>query len=128
MNRIDAITAFQKNKETLEFNPGDTLAVQVKVIEGDKERLQTFEGVVLQRRGSGISETFTMRKISNGVGVERVFLLHSPRIAQIDLVRRGRVRRAKLFYLRGRTGKSARVAEQLDVATEETAPDRKTEN
>ncbi len=129
MHRIDAMTAFQVNQEKPEFNPGDTLAVQVKVIEGDKERLQTFEGVVLQRRGSGISETFTMRKISNGVGVERVFLLHSPRIAEIRLVRKGRVRRAKLFYLRGRTGKSARVAEQFEAeVNEQTAADVNPEN
>jgi large subunit ribosomal protein L19 len=121
MNRVNAITAFQTQNNMPDFSPGDTLAVQVKVVEGDKERLQTFEGVVLQRRGSGISETFTVRKISNGVGVERVFLLHSPRIAQISLVRKGRVRRAKLFYLRGRTGKSARVTEQMESAAEVTA-------
>lgn len=118
MNRVNAITAFQTQKDMPDFSPGDTLAVQVKVVEGDKERLQTFEGVVLQRRGSGISETFTVRKISNGVGVERVFLLHSPRIAQISLIRKGRVRRAKLFYLRGRTGKSARVTEHMEGAAE----------
>ncbi len=117
MNRIDAVTAYQKRTDIPDFTPGDTLAVQVKVIEGDKERLQTFEGVVIQRRGSGSSATFTVRKISNGIGVERIFLLHSPRIAAISVVRRGRVRRAKLFYLRSRTGKSARVAEHVEAET-----------
>lgn len=128
MNRVNAITAFQTNNDMPNFSPGDTVAVQVKVIEGDKERLQTFEGVVLQRRGSGISATFTVRKISNGVGVERVFLLHSPRIAQITLVRKGRVRRAKLFYLRGRTGKSARVTEQMETTAEAANVETTTEN
>lgn len=119
MNKVDAVTAFQIRNDIPEFNPGDTVAVQIKVIEGDKERIQTFEGVVIQKRGSGIHSSFTVRKISNGVGVERIFLKNSPRISQVSVVRRGRVRRAKLFYLRGRTGKSARVNEQFESLTQE---------
>ena len=125
MNRIDAFTAFQLRNDVPEFRAGDSVAVQVKVIEGDKERIQTFEGIVIQRRGSGIHESFTVRKISNGVGVERIFLTHSPRIGQIDVVRKGRVRRAKLFYLRGRKGKSAKVNEmsaEASTQTTETTP------
>ena len=116
MNKVDAYTAFQIRNDIPDFSPGDSVAVQVKVIEGDKERIQTFEGVVIQKRGSGIHASFTVRKISNGVGVERIFLTNSPRIASVNVVRKGRVRRAKLFYLRGRTGKSARVNEQLETS------------
>ncbi|HEX7122251.1 MAG TPA: 50S ribosomal protein L19 [Gemmatimonadaceae bacterium] len=94
------------------FRAGDTLRVSVRVREGDKERLQAFEGVCIARRGSGISETFTVRKISNGVGVERIFPVHSPMIADITVVRRGRVRRAKLYYLRHLTGKATRIREK----------------
>lgn len=94
------------------FRPGDTLRVAVRVREGDKERLQAFEGVCIARRGSGVSETFTVRKISNGVGVERIFPVHSPMIADITVVRRGRVRRAKLYYLRHLTGKATRIREK----------------
>jgi large subunit ribosomal protein L19 len=94
------------------FRAGDTLRVNVRVKEGDKERLQAFEGVCIARRGAGVSETFTVRKISNSVGVERIFPVHSPMLAEITVVRRGRVRRAKLFYLRGVTGKSARIKEK----------------
>ena len=119
MNKVDAFRAFQLRNDIPDFRPGDTIAVQVNVIEGDKERIQTFEGVVIQKRGSGIHASFTVRKISNGVGVERIFLTHSPRIAQIILVRKGRVRRAKLFYLRGRRGKSARVSEQVEFGVPE---------
>ena len=116
MNKVDAYTAFQIRNDIPDFSPGDSVAVQVKVIEGDKERIQTFEGVVIQKRGSGIHASFTVRKISNGVGVERIFLTNSHRIASVNVVRKGRVRRAKLFYLRGRTGKSARVNEQLETS------------
>src|SRR5579862_3843977 len=94
------------------FRAGDTLRVNVRVKEGDKERLQAFEGVCIARRGAGVSESFTVRKISNGVGVERIFPVHSPMLAEIMVVRRGRVRRAKLYYLRNVTGKSARIKEK----------------
>jgi large subunit ribosomal protein L19 len=94
------------------FRSGDTLRVNVRVKEGDKERIQAFEGVCIARRGSGVSETFTVRKISNGVGVERIFPVHSPMIAEILVVRRGRVRRAKLYYLRQLTGKATRIKEK----------------
>ena len=95
-----------------DFAPGDTLRVQVKVLEGTRERLQTFEGVCIARKNSGLSSNFTVRKISFGEGVERVFPLYSPRLGGIEVVRRGDVRRAKLYYLRGRTGKSARIVEK----------------
>jgi large subunit ribosomal protein L19 len=104
-----------------DFRPGDTLRVNVKVIEGTRERVQAFEGVCIARRNRGINSAFTVRKISYGEGVERVFPLHSPRIESIDVVRRGRVRRAKLYYLRGRTGKSARIAERRDDRPAKTA-------
>jgi large subunit ribosomal protein L19 len=94
------------------FRPGDTIRVNVRVREGDKERLQAFEGVVLRRKGSGVNETFTVRKVSNGVGVERIFPIHSPVIADINVVREGRVRRAKLYYLRNLSGKAARIRER----------------
>lgn len=94
------------------FRAGDTLRVQVRVKEGDKERLQAFEGVCIARRGSGVSETFTVRKISNGVGVERIFPVHSPMIGSIEVVRRGQVRRAKLYYLRKLSGKATRIRER----------------
>ena len=103
------------------FRAGDTLRVNVRVKEGDKERLQAFEGVCIARRGSGVSASFTVRKISNGVGVERIFPVHSPMIAEINVVRRGRVRRAKLFYLRSLAGKATRIREKkVRVAVPET--------
>ena len=110
------------------FRPGDTLRVNVRVKEGDKERLQAFEGVCIARRGSGVSETFTVRKISNSVGVERIFPVHSPMLSEIIVVRRGRVRRAKLYYLRHLTGKATRIREKkvraavptIEAATSET--------
>jgi large subunit ribosomal protein L19 len=103
------------------FRAGDTLRVSVRVREGDKERLQAFEGVCIARRGSGVSASFTVRKISNGVGVERIFPLHSPMIAEIAVMRRGRVRRAKLFYLRSLAGKATRIREKkVRVAVPET--------
>ena len=94
------------------FRPGDTVRVSVRVKEGDKERLQAFEGVCIARRGSGVSETFTVRKISNGVGVERIFPVHSPMIGEVVVVRRGQVRRAKLYYLRQLSGKATRIRER----------------
>lgn len=96
------------------FEPGDTVKVMVRVREGDKERLQAFEGVVISKRGGGIDEMFTVRKVSGGVGVERMFPLHSPSFATLEVVRRGRVRRAKLYYLRGLSGKAARIREKRD--------------
>src|SRR4029078_2019048 len=103
------------------FRPGDTLRVNVRVKEGDKERLQAFEGVCIARRGSGVCETFTVRKISNSVGVERIFPVHSPMLAEITIVRRGRVRRAKLYYLRNLTGKATLIREKKTrVAVPET--------
>jgi large subunit ribosomal protein L19 len=94
------------------FDPGDTVRVSIKVVEGERERIQAFEGVCIARKNAGINSSFTLRKISYGEGVERVFPLHSPRITAIEVVRRGVVRRAKLYYLRGRTGKRARIAER----------------
>ncbi|HCZ7103388.1 50S ribosomal protein L19, partial [Staphylococcus aureus] len=93
------------------FRPGDTLRVHVRIIEGTRERIQVFEGVVIKRRGGGVSETFTVRKISSGVGVERTFPLHTPKIEKIEVKRRGKVRRAKLYYLRSLRGKAARIQE-----------------
>ena len=104
-----------------DFRPGDTLKVSVKVIEGNRERVQAFEGVCIARRNRGVNSAFTVRKISYGEGVERVFPLYSPRIDSIEVVRRGRVRRAKLYYLRGRTGKRARIAERRDERPVATA-------
>ena len=95
-----------------EFGPGDTVRVAVRVVEGERERLQAFEGVCIARKNAGLNSSFTLRKISYGEGVERIFPLYSPRVATIEVVRRGKVRRAKLYYLRGRTGKAARIAER----------------
>ncbi len=112
MGKLEAIGADQLRSDIPEFGPGDTVAVHVRVREGDKERIQVFQGVVLQKRGSGINRTFTVRKISNGIGVERIFPINSPNIEKVDLLRRGRVRRAKIFYLRGLRGKAARIPEK----------------
>ncbi|GAC43104.1 50S ribosomal protein L19 [Paenibacillus popilliae] len=111
MNIVQVITQDQLRKDIPSFRPGDTLKVYVKVIEGSRERIQLFEGVVIKRRGGGISETFTVRKISYGVGVERTFPLHTPKIDKIEVARRGKVRRAKLYYLRNLRGKAARIKE-----------------
>jgi large subunit ribosomal protein L19 len=105
------VTEGELRKEVPAFRAGDTLRVHVKVKEGQRERIQIFEGVVIQRRGGGVSETFTVRKVSYGVGVERTFPIHSPRIDKIEVMRRGKVRRAKLFYLRKLRGKAARIKE-----------------
>jgi len=114
MNKMDVVAASQLKSDVPAFNPGDTVAVHVKVIEGDKERVQVFQGVVISRKGSGINATFTVRKISEGIGVERIFPLHSPNIAKIECLREGKVRRAKLFYLRGLKGKAARIDEKRE--------------
>lgn len=111
MNLVQVITQEQLRKDLPSFRPGDTLKVHVKVIEGSRERVQIFEGVVISRRGGGISETFTVRKVSYGVGVERTFPLHTPKIDKIEVARKGKVRRAKLYYLRGLRGKAARIKE-----------------
>ncbi len=110
---IEAIEQEQMSKEIPEFAPGDTVVVQVKVKEGSRERLQAFEGVVIAKRNRGLNSSFTVRKISHGEGVERVFQTHSPTVSSIKVKRRGDVRRAKLYYLRGRTGKAARIKEKI---------------
>lgn len=110
---IEAIEAEQMTREVPDFQPGDTVVVQVKVVEGTRERLQAFEGVVIARRNRGLNSAFTVRKMSHGEGVERVFQTYSPSIADIQVKRRGDVRRAKLYYLRGRTGKAARIREKV---------------
>ena len=112
MDTIQEITREQLRTNLPAFDPGDTLRVNVRVREGDKERLQAFEGVCIARKGGGISETFTVRKVSSGIGVERVFPVHSPSVESITVVRRGRVRRAKLYYLRALRGKAARIKEK----------------
>jgi large subunit ribosomal protein L19 len=110
---IQALENEQLKKEVTEFSPGDTVVVQVKVIEGNRERLQAFEGVVIAKRNRGLNSAFTVRKISHGVGVERTFQTHSPQVESVALKRRGDVRQAKLYYLRDLTGKAARIKEKL---------------
>ena len=110
---IDELTRDQLKQDIPEFQPGDTVRVHVKVREGERERVQVFEGVVIKRRGGGIHETFTVRRISHGIGVERCFPLHSPLVQKIEVAWRGKVRRAKLYYLRDRVGRAARVKERL---------------
>ncbi|CAM5186968.1 Large ribosomal subunit protein bL19 OS=Ureibacillus acetophenoni OX=614649 GN=rplS PE=3 SV=1 [Ureibacillus acetophenoni] len=110
-NIIAEITKDQLRSDLPTFRPGDTVKVHVKIVEGSRERIQLFEGVVIKRRGGGISETFTVRKISYGVGVERTFPVHTPKIEKLEVVRRGKVRRAKLYYLRNLRGKAARIKE-----------------
>ena len=117
MNVLETIEKEQVEKLTQgktipEFAPGDTVRVSVRVVEGERERVQAFEGVCIARKNAGLNSSFTLRKISYGEGVERIFPLYSPRLSAIEVVRRGRVRRAKLYYLRGRTGKAARIAER----------------
>ena len=114
MERLAAVAREGLRSDIPAFDPGDTVRVMVRVKEGEKERLQAFEGLVIARRGGGISENFTVRKVSAGIGVERIFPLHSPTIASLDVVRRGRVRRAKLYYLRKLSGKAARIRERRD--------------
>ena len=109
--QVDQLSA---DKNIPDFAPGDTLKVNVKIVEGTRERVQAFEGVCIARKNDGLNSSFTVRKISYGEGVERIFPLYSPRIESIELIRRGKVRRAKLYYLRGRRGKSARIAEKQD--------------
>ena len=108
---IEAITKSQLRTDIPEFKAGDTVRVHVRIVEGGRERIKQFEGVVIKRRGGGISATYTVRKISNGVGVERTFPVHTPKVERIEVVRKGRVRRAKLYYLRNLRGKAARIRE-----------------
>ena len=112
MNIIEVLEKEQLRSDIPAFGPGDTVRVHARIVEGTRERIQVFEGVVIARQGSGVRETFTVRRIASGVGVERLFPVHSPRIAKIEVTRRGIVRRAKLYYLRGLTGKAARIREK----------------
>ena len=112
MDLISTAEGKQMREKIPEFSPGDTVKVHVKIKEGDKERIQIFEGVVLQKRGKGISQSFTVRKISSGVGVERIFPLHSPFVSDVEVIKKGKVRRAKLFYLRKMKGKAAKIRER----------------
>lgn len=114
MNHLEAVERASMREDVPEFRAGDTVRVNVRVVEGGRERVQTFEGVVIARNGKGVSATFTVRKISYGVGVERIFPIHAPIIQSIEVVRRGDVRRSKLYYLRDRVGKSARIKEKRD--------------
>lgn len=114
MKRLDEIRREGLRDDLPDFRPGDTIRVSVRVREGDKERLQAFEGVCIARRGAGSGETFMVRKVSGGIGVERVFPLHSPTVVRIEVVRTGRVRRAKLYYLRKLSGKAARIRERRE--------------
>ncbi len=119
---IEELEALYKKKEAPSFRVGDTVRIQTKIIEGDKERLQSLLGVVVAKKGVGLSETFTVYRTAYGSSMERVFLLHSPRIASIEVVRSGKVRRAKLYFLRGRTGKSAKLREQYAGAEAAAVP------
>lgn len=112
MNTIDYLEMQQMKKNIVPFKPGDTVRVHVKIVEGDKTRIQAFQGVVISRQNGGVRESFTVRKISNGIGVERVFPIHSPSIETIEVITRGQVRRAKLYYLRKLRGKAARIREK----------------
>jgi len=112
MNKLDDVTKDLLKNDIPDFAPGDTISLDIRVVEGEKERVQRYQGVVIARKHGGIEETITVRKISNGIGVERIFPLHSPMIASIKVIRRGKVRRAKLHYLRSLTGKAARITEK----------------
>lgn len=114
MDIIKAIEEENKKATVEDFNIGDTVKVSVKIKEGDKERIQIFQGTVIKRQNAGLNETFTVRKISSGVGVERTFPVHSPKVAKIEVTRQGKVRRAKLYYLRDRVGKAAKTKEKID--------------
>ena len=121
MSLIDQIKKKKKKDVKVQFKAGDTVRVFFKVVEGGNERIQAFEGVVIQKKGTGLTETFTVRKISFGVGVERIFPIHSPRIDKIQVIRKGKVRRAKLYYLRDLSGKAARITEVQNKQQAEAA-------
>ena len=125
MSLIEQIEEKQKKNIKEQFRAGDTVKVFFKVVEGGNERIQAFEGVVIQRRGTGLTETFTVRKISFGVGVERIFPIHSPRIEKIQVMRQGKVRKSKLYYLRNLSGKAARIADVQRKQAEEIAVENK---
>jgi large subunit ribosomal protein L19 len=112
MDIVEQVSREQLRENIPQFGPGDTLRVNVRVREGEKERIQAFEGICIARKGGGVSETFTVRKVSGGIGVERIFPVHSPSLESIEVVRRGRVRRAKLYYLRALRGKASRIREK----------------
>ena len=118
---IEKVEQMQLRKEIPEFSIGDTVSIHIRIIEGGKERTQVFTGTVIARRGTGLSETFAVHRVAYGEGMERVFLLHSPRVRKIELVKRGRVRRAKLYYLRGTSGKKAKVRNLLGARTKVAA-------
>lgn len=122
MERLASVRLEGRRTDLPGFRAGDTIRVMVRVREGDKERLQAFEGVCVGRHGGGVSETFTVRKVSSGVGVERIFPMHSPGIASVELVRRGKVRRAKLYYLRRLAGKAGRIKEKREAVQQESEP------
>ncbi|HXG80609.1 MAG TPA: 50S ribosomal protein L19 [Sphingomicrobium sp.] len=124
MLEAETVAALSEGKKIPDFRPGDTLRVGVKVVEGDRARVQMYEGVCIARSNKGVNSNFTVRKISFGEGVERVFPLYSPIVDSIEVVRRGAVRRAKLYYLRGRRGKSARIAERRDARVEAASEDK----
>ena len=125
MSLIEQIEEKQKKNIKVQFRAGDTVKVFFKVVEGGNERIQAFEGVVIQKRGTGLTETFTVRKISFGVGVERIFPIHSPRIEKIQVMRQGKVRKSKLYYLRNLSGKAARIADVQRKQAEEVAVENK---
>lgn len=126
MDAIRLVEAAQLRKDRGDFGPGDTVRVHARIVEGEKERTQIFEGIVIRKRGEGVKASFTVRRISYGVGVERTFPLHSPRVERVEVVRRSRVRRSKLYYLRGLAGKAARLKDKR-IAVPATAPEPTTE-
>lgn len=127
MNKVDLVEKPRLREDLPDFRPGDTVRVHARVAEAGRERIQVFQGMVMRRRGGGLRATFTVRKVSFGVGVERTFPLHSPTVARIELVSRGRVRRAKLYYLRERRGKKARIRERREGAQAEEAAEQAAE-
>jgi large subunit ribosomal protein L19 len=127
MDAIRLVEAGQLRKDRAAFAPGDTVRVHVRVVEGEKERTQIFEGIVIRRRGDSVKASFTVRRISYGVGVERTFPLHSPRVERVDVIRQGRVRRSKLYYLRGLAGKAARLKERRTTTVPATQAETTTE-